>query len=114
MQLNLSKPTEIMKAFFENNGYLKPEGHVQEDRELSVAICKDGMAFGEFYENPDWLVHKTFVSKNLLFEEQLDIEKNLINDLRLEFEELKVTSGDDKVKDMRITKELLISLGATG
>jgi hypothetical protein len=47
-----------------------------------VGICKDGFCFGEIQKESDWLVNKTFVSRDLAFDNQNSLEAELREKLK--------------------------------
>jgi hypothetical protein len=78
MRLNLDSHIEIMKTFFSNCGYLKAETRTEKGKKLTSAICRDGLALGEYYTEEKWLVHKTFISHGQKRPDQVADEERLV------------------------------------
>jgi hypothetical protein len=82
--LGLVKPTDIIKCFFCNNGYgitkIIPKGN----RNFTIEVCRDGLLLGEIYEDGQWHVHKTFISRDLTRVDQDDVERKLLDSLQFE------------------------------
>jgi hypothetical protein len=84
LHLNLFKSTDIIQAFFKNNGYSNVELIDKNEKKSTHGICKEGILLGEYKTDPDWLVHKTFISKDLKRDDQDEKEKKLMLDLQIE------------------------------
>lgn len=84
--LGLVKPTDIIKCFFCNNGYgitkIIPKGN----RNFTIEVCRDGLLLGELYEDGQWHVHKTFISRDLTRVDQDDVERKLLDSLQFEIQ----------------------------
>ncbi len=80
MGLNLPYQLDVIKTFFKNSGYLKPEVMTKPDGEkYTLSVCKDGLALGRYYAGePDWLIHRTFISHDLKTPKQLLEQQRLI------------------------------------
>lgn len=87
MNLGLINPIDIVIHFFENNGYYTAKIILKEDKELSVAICKNGLLLGELIRANNWHLHKTFIDKELKSKAQDKIEEELLNSLQKNIEE---------------------------
>jgi hypothetical protein len=85
MGLNLSKSTDMIQAFFKNNGYSNIKLIDKNEKKFTHGICKEGTLLGEYKSEPDWLVHKTFISKDLKREDQIKKERKLMLDLQMDF-----------------------------
>jgi hypothetical protein len=88
LALNISKPVDIVKHYLKYNGYLHTHMVAKEGRIYSVGFCKDGLFLGQFYPDILWLVWNTFVSRDLAKRGQNDMEKELIDMLRGNIEEV--------------------------
>lgn len=99
MNLNLVHIVDMIKAFFMTSGYLQIGRRQEGDKEFTVSICKEGMALGNFYYNPAWLVHKTFISKNLKRKDQDKHERSLMAKAQLQLLKAQLKGGfaDDQV-----------------
>lgn len=69
MHLNLSSTVDIIKTFFINSGSVGY--HVYPNKEFRTAgICKEGFLFGRLDQQNNWIINKTFVSKEIAFNSQ--------------------------------------------
>lgn len=84
MKLNLHNQVDVIKHFFNNNGYTNAEIIEENGRQISVGVCKEGIVLGEHHTNPEWLIHKTFISKDLKRNDQEAKEKELMLDLQID------------------------------
>lgn len=85
MGLDITKPIEVAIEFFKNNN--SSTGRISKEDNCSLAsICKDGLLLGESKEQ--YLIYKTFVSRDLLFKNQIDEEKDLLEKLQDSIQEL--------------------------
>lgn len=84
MHLNLSKSKDIIEAFFKNNGYSNIELIDKNEKRHTHGICKEGILLGECKTDPDWLIHKTFISKDLKREDQDEKERKLMLALQID------------------------------
>jgi hypothetical protein len=87
MNLGLTKPLDVVLHFFQNNSYYAAKIIPKEGKELSVAVCKDGLLLGELMRACNWHLHKTFVDNGLKGKAQDKIEKELLDSLQSEIEE---------------------------
>jgi len=84
LNLGLIEPLDIVKRFFSVNGYFISKVIPKGDREFTLSTCKEGLLLGELQEERTLLIHKTFINKDQLREEQKDIEQELIDNLQKE------------------------------
>jgi hypothetical protein len=87
MNVGLNKPEEIIKHFFENNGYSTTRIIKKENKEFTISVCSDGLLLGELQEYRSWLVNKTFINKSLQHMDQEKIEEELVTNLENEIVE---------------------------
>jgi hypothetical protein len=78
MSLQMKDPLEIIKHFFSNNVYCTASVITRDGKKLTLSICKDGLLLGELREDTSWVLHKTFVSRNLTGKNLRDEEVKLI------------------------------------
>ena len=99
MNLNLVHMVDMIKAFFMTNGYLQMERKVKGDKDDTVGICKEGMTLGNYYHNPEWLVHKTFINRDLKRKDQDEHETLLMAQAQLQLlkAQLKGSFANDQV-----------------
>jgi hypothetical protein len=83
LHLNLLNMIDIVKHFFNNNGYLQTEIRQEDGKEFTVGLCKSGFALGNFYHDPNWMVHRTFISPDLKRRDQDEKEKQLLAKFQL-------------------------------
>jgi hypothetical protein len=69
MHLNLSSMVDIIKNFFINSGSVVYHIHPNKNFR-STGICKEGFLFGRFDQENNWIINKTFVSKEIAFDNQ--------------------------------------------
>lgn len=86
MELGLNTPVEIMKRFFTHNRHHTQATIEKKGRQFSLSVCKEGMLLGEFQNDGFFLVHKTFISRDIFYADQDEVEKELIRVLQKEIE----------------------------
>lgn len=84
LRLNINSKVEIIKSYFKVNGYSNGEYTIKDGKKYLVSICKEGMMLGTYYTDPEWLVHKTFISNDLKRPDQDKREKQMMLDLQME------------------------------
>lgn len=87
LNLKIEKKMDIVKSFFFTNGYSTGKDINKEGKKFHISICRDGLLLGEVQEQYNWLVFKTFISKELKRINQEEIEQELIVSLESEIEE---------------------------
>ncbi len=87
LNLNLVRPLEKVKHFFANNASLRTIKLPKKGRDYIIGIVKDGFILGEI-QNDVWTVYKTFIPKEMAFEYQDEIEKELKESLQNQINEL--------------------------
>lgn len=87
MSLGLSTPLDIVKTFFINNSYSQIQVIERDNKKFTLSVCKEGLMLGEIQNNGKWLVHKTFISRDLIGIDQEEIEVDLFKSLYNEIEE---------------------------
>jgi hypothetical protein len=60
---------DIIKNFFINSGSVVYHIHPNKNFR-STGICKEGFLFGRFDQENNWIINKTFVSKEIAFDNQ--------------------------------------------
>lgn len=80
MNLGIIEPMEKVRNFFINNGYANYQIIKKDDKQFTVGTCKDGLLLGELKNN--WVVNNTFITKDLMYLEQDEIEASLIDSLK--------------------------------
>jgi hypothetical protein len=84
LHLNLTNPLDIVKRFFLHNGYNTTDLQEKNGKLFSTAMCKEGLLLGNYYKDPFWLIHKTFISKELERKDQLKKEREMLLDMQIE------------------------------
>ena len=87
LNLNLVDPLEKVKHYFTNNGSSRSIKLPKKGRDYLIGIAKDGFILGEI-QNDVWTVYKTFISKEMAFEYQDGIEKELKDSLQNDINEM--------------------------
>jgi len=67
MHLNLSTMVDVIKTFFLNSGCI---GYHIYPKQKTVGICSEGFLFGKVDKESNWIINKTFVSKEIAFDYQ--------------------------------------------
>jgi hypothetical protein len=75
MRLDLSGTIDIIKAFFVNNGSMHHRMLLRDGTSLS--LCREGFAFGRVHDKGNWLVHKTFITKDMAHYDQILMEMGM-------------------------------------
>lgn len=69
MHLNLGSTVKIIKTFFINSGSIGY--HIYPNKNFrSAGICREGFLFGRMDKENNWIINKTFVSKEIAFDSQ--------------------------------------------
>jgi hypothetical protein len=87
MALIISNPIDVVKHFFINNGYASSKVTPIDGRDLTITKVKEGFLLGELQHERTWLVHKTFINKDLARVDQNEIEQGLIDSLKKQLEQ---------------------------
>jgi len=95
MKLKLIEPLEMVKHFFFNNGFCTSKELSKDGRAFTFGIVKDGILLGEIHG--DWIVYKTFVTRDLITPNQCAIEDDLVTSLQDEIREELNNPEKDKV-----------------
>jgi hypothetical protein len=81
LNLGLTSLIEIVKRYFFYNRYSCETCHVENDHIRFVGFSKDGLLLGELQQEGNWLVWRTFISRDLIRFLQQKKEKNRRADL---------------------------------
>ena len=82
MNLNLDDPLEIIKTYFMYGGNAAYSIVKKENRQYTIGVCSEGFLLGELYHNQEWLVNRTFISRDLARPDQDKVESELIASLK--------------------------------
>ena len=80
LRLNIVNTIDLVKHFFKNNGYASIKILPKDGKDLTVSVCHDGLMLGE--KRGNWIINKTFITKDLMYLEQDSIERDLIDSLK--------------------------------
>jgi len=78
LDLHLSTVVDMIKTFFNNCGYIHYLIYPTLKGKCNFGICKDGFVLGEVQNEGTWLVNKTFVSKELAYDNQNKLKANMM------------------------------------
>jgi hypothetical protein len=106
MKLGQTNIVDMIKAFFINCGYLQIERQ-KGDKEFTVGICKEGIALGNYYGDPEWLVHKTFISRDLARNDQDLHEKALLAKLQSRLLKAQLSGTQDTLAHYQALKQII-------
>lgn len=110
MHLNLPSTTQVIEWFFNQSGYIHYLIYPTALGKRNIGICKEGFLFGEIQNEETWLVNKTFVSKDLAFDSQNQLEAQMIQ--LLQEEALRdFASRNFNEYDYQKKTDLILSLG---
>ncbi len=99
--LNLTNTVDIITHFFKYNRDHKVVTDEKGDRMLTTGFCKHGLLLGEYdiSYNYDWLVWKTFVSRNLTRKDQKKTENEILQEI--------ITAYQTELQKQECDKQLL-------
>jgi len=86
MGLPPAEPVQMVNTFFINNGYSTAKAKLVDGKSFVLGVCKDGFILGELQNNNQWIVYKTFITRNQSGGDQDGIELNLLNGLQDQIE----------------------------
>jgi hypothetical protein len=81
--LNLQKPLDIVKVYFRSGVYAPCKIIKKDKKQCIIGFCIDGLGLGVLKYNRRNLEWKTFISKDLTFREQDEMEQELIDELKV-------------------------------
>ncbi len=87
MGITIVDPIKSVKAFFKNNGHIMYKQIPKDGKEYTIGVCKDGLLLGE--KQGLWMVNKTFLSRDYIRSDQDTVEKEVIEILQKEVEEIR-------------------------
>jgi hypothetical protein len=87
MNLNLVKPLDKVKHYFENNGFSKGQTFEKEGRIFILSKCKAGYLLGEIQNNGYWMVFKTFIPNDFARTDQKETGDQLMDSLLIDIQE---------------------------
>jgi hypothetical protein len=85
--LNLSNPVDIIKAFFRKGVYCTIQMVERNNRPHLIAFGVEGIRFAEIKYDSTYVEWKTFVTRELAYREQKELEQALADDLVSDLEE---------------------------
>ena len=107
--LNLSNPIDIVKEHLRKGVYSQIKLIQKNNRIHIIGFGIDGLRLGEVKYDMTYVEWKTFVSRDLTYRKQDEIEKELIEDLRIQIEEA-VKDEMCNPRDIERKKNVYLSL----
>lgn len=101
--LNLTNTVDMITHFFKYNRDIKCVTDEKGDRLMATGFCKHGLLLGEYdlNYNYDWLVWKTFVSRDLVRKDQKKTENETLQEI--------ITAYQTELQKQECDKQLLWS-----
>jgi hypothetical protein len=98
MKLGLDNTLDAVKKFFANGGFgiysiIKKDG-----KDYSIGVSGEGILLGEVKHNRQWVINKTFISRDIMRSDQDATEKELINTLNNDIIKALINRQDDAYK----------------
>jgi len=94
LNLDIIKPLDLVKYFFINNGYFMAKVIPKDGRQFVLSVCNEGLLLGEM-QAAFWMVYKTFLTRELIKQDQTEAEAELMADLQADIQaELSRTNFD--------------------
>ncbi|MDE3184462.1 MAG: hypothetical protein KGM16_13675 [Bacteroidota bacterium] len=87
LRLNLPNPVEIVKAFFRKGMYCTLKIVERNNRPHIIAFGVDGIRFAEIMYDFTYVEWRTFVPRELAFRKQVELERELTEELMREMRE---------------------------
>jgi hypothetical protein len=88
MGLNIKEPLEIIKHFFTYNGFFHYRLKVEGSTTFSIGRCREGLLLGTLENQGAWIMHRTFISKQMMKEDQEEIRRNMMGSLQSQIEDI--------------------------
>jgi hypothetical protein len=111
MGLNIVNPIEIVKAFIRKNSYSMTKRVPKDGRCFSIGVCRDGIILGEIQGS--WEIYKTFITRDLTWADQNELEKSMLNDLEQDIKkELFLPIMRHLKRDLKCVKDVYYSICA--
>lgn len=98
MKLGFDNTLDAVKKFFSNGGFGIYSIVKKDGKDYSIGISGDGILLGEAKHNRQWVINKTFISRDIMRPDQDAAEKNLIDTLHNDIIEALITRQDDLYK----------------
>lgn len=86
MALNIKEPLELIKHFFTYNGFFHYRLRVEGNTTFSIGRCRDGLLLGTLENQGAWIMHRTFISKQMMKVDQEEIRQNMMENLQNQIE----------------------------
>lgn len=78
MKLDIPNPYDVVKHFFINDGYTINKFDDENDFDEVFSPRKNGIVLGTYLKEMCWTVYNTFITNEMKFEKQSDMEQQLI------------------------------------
>ncbi len=111
MNLNLNKPLDVVNHYFLTGGNNAVYSVVKNnDTEKIFGIAPQGILLG-IRTNTKWLIHKTFITRDLTYSEQDERERKLMNSLKLDIVKAMLAADSDKASEkLRISSDIAAAI----
>lgn len=83
MHLNITSPIETVKVFFNSSGYFQYQLAHKSPKGETFGLCKDGVALGKYFADYNWILNRTFISREMMKDNQAIIKNELIGSVQL-------------------------------
>jgi hypothetical protein len=101
LNLNLNRPLDIVKSYFMHGCHAVYSVINKNDKKYTIGVSVEGILLGELRYNGQWLINKTFISRDISRPDQDEVEHELINSLKKDIEKAlifnNVSAGDLKI-----------------
>ena len=84
MKLGLDQPIKVIKQYFNYNAHNHCKPIFKDDKILMLGFTRDGFLFGDYDEAFRWITWKTFVSRDLIKNDQRDLEVRELKEFETE------------------------------
>ena len=81
MKLGLNNTLDAVKKYFANGGFGIYTVVKKDGKDYSIGVSREGILLGEAKHNREWIINKTFISRDIMRSDQDATEKKLINTL---------------------------------
>jgi len=99
MKLGLDKPIDIVTNYFLYGSHAVYQIINKNDKKCTLGVSPNGFLLGEFLQEERFLINKTFVSRDLTYDEQGEAEKKLIGRLEMDIMRANFTgNGAEKAR----------------
>jgi len=98
MKLGLTNTLDAVKKYFANGGFGVYSVVKKDGKDYSIGLSGEGILLGEVIHNRQWVINKTFISRDIMRSDQDATEKELMDTLHNDILKALVTRQDDAYK----------------